>query len=89
MSSFKTSFPNQFVNDEDANYEWINFKSFDLMSRALLMKFDDKYLVSTNYFLTVEVYSIETERCLQQCSGHTCQITCFDFNQDLMLIVTG
>ena len=53
------------------------------------MKFDDKYLVTTNYFLTVEIYCIEFQRCIQQCIGHTCQITCFDFNQDLMLIVTG
>lgn len=53
------------------------------------MKFDDKYLVISTYFLTIDLYSIRTNEFLFQYMGHTSSISSFDFNQSLMLIVSG
>ncbi len=85
----KTSFPNTFINNEDSDYEWSNFKRLELNSRAVQIKFDNKYILTTTYSLTIEIYCVNTGRFLQQLVGHTCHITCYDFCQDLNLIVSG
>jgi hypothetical protein len=69
--------------------DWLCFKSMQLQSRAANFKFDDKYVVVSTYFLTVDLYSMHSNHLLCQYMGHTCSITSFDFNQSLMLIVTG
>ena len=85
----KTSFPNLFINNEDENYEWNYFRNFQLNSRATNVKFNDSFLLTSTYFLTVEIYNLETEQFMQQLIGHACSVTCFDFSQELMLVVTG
>ena len=70
--------------------EWICFKSFYLQSRASALKFDSKYLLTSTYFLTMDLYSIDSQTILCQFMGHTCSITAFDFmSADLGLICTG
>jgi hypothetical protein len=69
--------------------DWLCFKTIQLQSRAANLKFDDKYMVVSTYFLTVDLYSMQSNQLLCQYMGHTCSITSFDFNQSLMLIVTG
>ena len=69
--------------------DWLCFKTMQLQSRVANLKFDDKYMVASTYFLTIDLYSLLTNQLLYQYMGHTCSISSFDFNQNLMLIVTG
>jgi hypothetical protein len=69
--------------------EWKCFKTLQLQSRACCMKFDEKYLVISTYFLTIDLYSLSSNEFLFQYMGHTSSISSFDFNQSLMLIVSG
>jgi len=85
----KTSFPNLFINNEDFDFEWTNFKRLELNTRAIQLKFDNLYLITTTYFLSIEIYCVNNGRFLQKLVGHTCQITCFDFSQYLGLIASG
>ena len=80
---------NTSTNTNNVNYKWNDFKSLQLNSRASSFKFDDKYLVASTYFLTIDLYSLESWEFLHQYMGHTCSITSFDFNPYLMLIVSG
>lgn len=65
--------------DNDNEAAWICFKSFFLQSRASALKFDSCYLLASTYFLTVDLYSLESQSLLCQYIGHTCSITAFDF----------
>lgn len=77
-------------NTNRENTEWICFKSFYLQSRASAIKFDSIYLLASTYFLSIDLYSLESQTLVGQYMGHTCSITAFDFNtRDLALICTG
>lgn len=73
----------------NTNCEWICFNSITLKTRASNFKFDDKHLIACSYFLTIDLYCMKNNQFLYQYIGHTCSISCFDYNNDLMLIATG
>jgi hypothetical protein len=77
------------LEPEISKKEWNCVKTMQLQSRAASLKFDDKFLITSTYFLTMDLYSLQTYQLIYQYMGHTCSITSFDFNQNLMLIVTG
>ena len=51
--------------------------------------FDEDYLVVSAYYFTLNLYSLDTGQLIFQFTGHTASITCFDFIQNLNLIVSG
>ncbi len=53
------------------------------------MKFNDKYLVVSTYFTKIDLYSLTSNQLLYQYYGHTCSVSCFDFNDKLSLLVSG
>ncbi len=69
--------------------EWDCYNLIQLQSRAANLKFNDTFLVVSTYFLTIDMYSLATNEFLVQYMGHTCTITCFNFDQNLMLIISG
>jgi len=71
------------------NLEWECYNFIQLQSRAANLKFNDTFLVVSTYFLTIDMYSLKTNEFLAQYMGHTCSITCFTFNQELMVIISG
>lgn len=73
----------------DKTSEWECYNLIQLQSRAANLKFNDTFLVVSTYFLTIDLYSLKTNDFLAQLMGHTCTITCFTFNQELMLIISG
>ena len=79
----------EYVKTDNDDFEWNCFNWFQLQSRASGLKFDDKYLVISTYFLSIDLYSLKTNQFLFHYYGHTCSITCFDFNRDLKLIASG
>lgn len=77
------------TRENNGSKGWESFKCFQLQSRASSMKFDDNYLAVNTYFLSLDLYSLKTDQLLISYMGHTCAISCFDFNSHLKLLVTG
>lgn len=71
------------------NLEWSYEKKMTLQSRAQKFSFNDKYLLASTYFMTVGLYSMESEQFMYEYIGHTCSVTGFTFDNELKLIVSG
>ena len=69
--------------------KWTYHKKMTLQSRAQKFSFNDNYLLASTYFMTIGLYSLQTEQFLYEYIGHTCSVTSFAFDDTLKLIVSG
>ena len=80
----------RFWRRSSSGSEWTRFKSLQLQSRASSVRFEDeRYLLTSTYFMTVELYCLRRDTLLFQYIGHTCSISCMAMSTPLALIVTG
>ncbi|RNA16765.1 F-box WD repeat-containing 2 [Brachionus plicatilis] len=69
--------------------KWTYQKTMTLQSRAQKFSFNDKHLLASTYFMTLGLYSMESEQFLHEYIGHTCSVTGFTFDDELKLVVSG
>lgn len=68
------------------NDSWILIKTIKMLTKASDLKFNDDYLIVSDYFFTIKSYSLNSNELIFNYIGHTAKICSFDFNQNFNLI---